>query len=55
MVIALPLVEALLVGLVASLIYHAIVAVWTLRNIIALWLALALIAWVGLIGPVKLG
>jgi hypothetical protein len=54
MELGIVLVEALAAGAVAALIYQLIVG-WVTRNFIALWLALSLIAWVGLAGPIKLG
>jgi hypothetical protein len=55
MEIGIVLVEALVAGAVASLIYFLIVGPWSWRNFVGLWLALSLIAWVGLAGPLKLG
>lgn len=46
--------EALLAGAAAALIYQLIVG-WNTRHWIAVWLALSLIALVGLVGPLKLG
>lgn len=54
MEIAYPLVQALVAGAVAALIYQLIVG-WNTRHWVALWLALSLIALVGLIGPLRLG
>ena len=54
MVIAIPLIEALVAGAVAALIYYLGVG-WNTRGWIFLWLAFSLIVYVGLIGPIKLG
>lgn len=54
MEIGIVLVEALVAGAVAALIYQLIVG-WNTRAWVALWLALSLIAWVGLAGPLRLG
>jgi hypothetical protein len=54
MVIGIALIEALVAGAVAALIYYLIVG-WNTRGWIGCWLALSLIAWVGLVGPIKLG
>jgi hypothetical protein len=54
MIIGLLLLEALAAGALAALIYYLIVG-WNTRGWIGLWLALSLIAWVGLAGPLKLG
>ncbi len=54
MEIGIVLVEALIVGAVASGIVHLILG-WATRSWVAWWLALSLIAWVGLAGPIKLG
>ena len=49
------LIEALVVGAVASAVAHLILGAWAVRSFVAWWLALALIAWVALAGPIKLG
>jgi hypothetical protein len=54
MELGIVLVEALAAGAVAALIYQLIVG-WVTRNFIALWLALSLIAWVGLGWAVEAG
>lgn len=54
MEIVAPLGAALIVGAVASLFYWLVMG-WNTRGFIALWLPLALIAWVGLAGPIRLG
>jgi len=54
MEIGITLLEALIVGAVASGIVHLILG-WVTRSWVAWWLALSLIAWVGLAGPIKLG
>ena len=55
MEIAGTLIQALIGAAVAVLIWEAIDGSWAIRPMVAKWLALALIAWIGLAGPFVLG
>lgn len=55
MTIAFPLLQALILGAVASLVWGLIDGGLGGRPFVARWLALALIAWAGLVGPLVVG
>lgn len=54
MVILPQLGEALIGGAVAAAIYF-LIAGWNTRAWVGMWLSLALVILIGLIGPIKLG
>lgn len=55
MILPIALIEALIVGAVASGLHGLIIGSFSWRAFVALWVALSLVAYVGLAGPIKIG
>jgi hypothetical protein len=53
-IVGLQLIEALVGGAVAAAVYF-LIAGWNTRAWVGLWLALALVILIGLVGPIKVG
>lgn len=55
MILPIALIEALIVGAVASGLHGLIIGSFSWRALVALWVALSLVAYVGLAGPIQIG